>query len=104
VCKLLNIRDPVNPVYLGGYDTFPGAVSGFDGNWGVYPFLGLDRVLASDLDGGLYVLDATAAAAPEPSSLILCGISAGGALLYGARRRLHGRRATVIQRAGMAGT
>ena len=55
--QLIDISEPANPVLLGGFDTFPGAVAGHDGNWGVYPLLGLDRVLASDLDGGLFILD-----------------------------------------------
>lgn len=56
--QIFDITDPTNPIHVGEYDTYPGAVSGFAGNWGVYPFLGPDRVLASDLQGGLFVLDA----------------------------------------------
>ena len=62
----IDLSDPADPVRVGTYDTFPGAVSGFDGNWGVYPLLGLDRVLLSDFDGGLFIVDATAVAAPVP--------------------------------------
>ena len=41
---------------------------GYDGNWGVYPLLGLGRVVASDLDGGLFVLDASGLVpAPVPA-------------------------------------
>ncbi len=58
---VLDITDPRQPKLLGSYDTYPGSINGFDGCWGVYPFLGLDRVLLSDLDGGLYIVDATAA-------------------------------------------
>lgn len=58
----IDIRDPSNPALVGNYDTYPGAVSGYDGNWGVYPLLGLDRVLLSDLDAGLFVVDASAIA------------------------------------------
>ncbi len=58
--QLLDITDPSNPVHLGGFDTFPGAnQGGFDGDWGVYPFLGPDRVLLSDLEGGLIIVDVT---------------------------------------------
>ncbi len=60
---VLDITDPRQPKLLGSYDTYPGSINGFDGCWGVYPFLGLDRVLLSDLDGGLYIVDATAAQA-----------------------------------------
>ena len=59
-----DISNPASPVYLGGYDTFPGPVNCpadcFEGNWGVYPFSGLDRVLLSDLDGGLFIVDFSA--------------------------------------------
>lgn len=58
---VIDITDPRQPKLTGVYDTFPGTTQGYDGCWGVYPFLGLDRVLISDLDGGLYIVDATAA-------------------------------------------
>src|SRR5262245_30988697 len=58
---VLDITNPSQPRLVGSYDTYPGSVNGFDGCWGVYPFLGFDRVLLSDLDGGLYIVDATAA-------------------------------------------
>src|SRR5581483_6210615 len=43
------------------YDTWPAkpAPSQLDGNWGVYPFLGADRVLLSDRNTGLYIVDTT---------------------------------------------
>jgi len=55
--QLFDISDPANPQHIGQYDTYPGAVSGFAGNWGVYPFLGTSLILASDIQTGLYVLD-----------------------------------------------
>ncbi len=71
----IDLSDPTNPVLVGNYDTFPGAVSGFDGNWGIYPLLGLDRVLLSDLDGGLFIVDASAlapAAVPALAGTAAC--------------------------------
>jgi uncharacterized protein (TIGR03437 family) len=65
---VIDITDPRKPQMVGLYDTFPGAVNGFDGNWGVYPFLGLDRVLMSDLDGGLFIVDFSDAA-PGPRTV-----------------------------------
>lgn len=56
--QVVDISNPTNPVHIGAYDMFPGTSSGFDGNWGVYPFLGLDRIIVSDLQAGLLVLDA----------------------------------------------
>ena len=59
--RVWDISNPNSPVYLGGYDTFSGGVNCpadcYEGNWGVYPFTGLDRVLLSDLDGGLFIVD-----------------------------------------------
>ena len=67
----IDISDPSNPVMIGQYDTWDNnAFFGYDGNWGVYPFSGLDRVLLSDEQNGLYVVDATA---------LVCG---NGALDY----------------------
>lgn len=59
----VDISDPRQPKFAGDYDTFSGPVASFDGCWGVFPFLGFDRVLLSDLDGGLFVVDATEALA-----------------------------------------
>ncbi len=74
---VLDISDPRQPRLLGNYDTYSGTTNGFDGCWGVYPFLGLDRVLLSDLDGGLFVVDATAAqAGPRTVSAASFGFSA----------------------------
>ncbi len=63
--QVFDITDPAKPVRVGEYDSYPGprCLDNFcyAGNWGVYPFLGLDRVLLSDLDGGLFVVDFSAA-------------------------------------------
>ena len=58
---IFDITNPTNPVLVGSYDTWPGSVNSgqLDGNWGVYPYLGQDRVLLSDRNTGLYIVDAT---------------------------------------------
>ena len=58
---VFDITDPTNPVMVGNYDTYPAptVATTFLGAWGVYPFLGQDRVLVSDQNTGLYVLDCT---------------------------------------------
>jgi hypothetical protein len=67
---VFNIANPANPVFVGAFDTFPGgppdgsdACSGSTGNcsgaWGVDLSLGLDRVLISDRQRGLIVVNAT---------------------------------------------
>lgn len=44
-------------------------VSGYDGAWAVYPFLGEDTVLIGDLETGLYVVDITGPTpTPSPTS------------------------------------
>jgi uncharacterized protein (TIGR03437 family) len=58
---VLDITNPSQPKLAGIYDTHAGEINGFEGCWGVYPFLGLDRVLLSDMDGGLFIVDSTAA-------------------------------------------
>ena len=58
---LLDVNDPTQPRLLGKYDTLldetPGVV--FDGAWGAYMFPGSDIILASDMSGGLFVIEYT---------------------------------------------
>lgn len=42
---------------IAHYDTSTVNPNGFSGMWGVYPFLGRDRVLASDLEEGFWIFD-----------------------------------------------
>jgi hypothetical protein len=64
--QVYNILNPANPVLVGSFDTYPGSSSSFNGNWGVFPFLGFDRVLLSDRDKGLLIVDITDIPAPTP--------------------------------------
>jgi hypothetical protein len=85
--QVFDITNPADPVRIGQYDTYapeyvpkqpePGLAdepwdiicgrselsnfvpTNYDGNWSAFPFLGEDRVLLSDLSGGLYVIDTT---------------------------------------------
>ena len=56
--------DPVTGLleFVASYDTSAGGL----GNWGVYPFLGSDKVLASDVENGLFIIHVDPAAAPSP--------------------------------------
>jgi uncharacterized protein (TIGR03437 family) len=58
---VLDITNPSQPRLTGLYDTTSSTDTGFNGCWGVYPFLGFDRALVSDMDGGLFIVDATEA-------------------------------------------
>jgi len=54
---ILDISDPSDPQQIGFFDTFPSANgANFNGTWGVYPYLPSGIILASDIQGGLYVL------------------------------------------------
>jgi len=54
-----DICDPTNIVEVGNYDTSPGfSGNGFNGCWGVYPWLPSGNIIASDIENGLFVLSA----------------------------------------------
>lgn len=56
--QIYDISDPYHPVRTGYFDTYPSpSFLGFAGAWGCYPFLPSGRVLISDMQSGLFVLD-----------------------------------------------
>jgi len=56
--QIYDISNPDTPKQVGFYDTYPGpSFSGFGGAWGCYPFFPSGRVVVSDMQTGLYVLD-----------------------------------------------
>jgi hypothetical protein len=67
---VFDVSDPAHAVLVGNYDTWPGpsfgGSGGGDGDWGVWPFQGTDKVLVSDRTTGLYVLD-TRAVSSQPA-------------------------------------
>jgi len=61
--QVIDLKDPTNPKSVGIYDTFRDdclLTEPFRGNWGVYPFLGFDKILLSDTQNGLVVVDVNA--------------------------------------------
>ena len=57
---ITDMARPDNPIQVGKYDTYPGSsVDGFNGCWGVDPFLPSGNIIASDIDGGLFVFTPT---------------------------------------------
>ncbi len=50
---------PHNLVEVGSYDTSPLSGDGFNGAWGVYPFFPSGRLIISDIEQGLFVLEPT---------------------------------------------
>lgn len=58
--QVFDIADRTKPIRIGSYDTYPNARTGsFEGNWGVYPFLGLNKVLLSDIQTGFWIVNAS---------------------------------------------
>ncbi len=52
-----DISDPTNLFEVDAYDTAPGySGGGFNGAWGVYPYLPSGNVLVADIEQGLYIL------------------------------------------------
>ena len=63
--QIFDISDRTRPVRVAYYDTYPTAQSSsFQGNWGVYPDLGFNKILVSDIQSGFYIFDVTAILTP----------------------------------------
>ena len=56
---IVDCSRPNNLVQVGNYDTYTGSGTGFNGCWGVYPYLPSGTIVASDISGGLYVFSPT---------------------------------------------
>ncbi|MCB0770190.1 MAG: choice-of-anchor B family protein [Flavobacteriales bacterium] len=56
---IYDVSRPENMVEVGHYDTSPIEGGGFFGAWGVYPYFGSGRLIISDIEEGLVVLDPT---------------------------------------------
>lgn len=56
--QVFDISNPADVVKVAYYDTYPSNSNylGYEGCWGVYPFLPSGKILASDIDHGLFVL------------------------------------------------
>ena len=62
--QIYNIINPDTPVRIGYFDTYPDTTSQpYVGAWGCYPYLPSKKVLISDIQRGLFVLDASEAVA-----------------------------------------
>jgi choice-of-anchor B domain-containing protein len=57
--SIYDVSDPTNIVEVGRYDTSPFTGDGFNGAWGVYPFLPSGNLLVSDIEQGLFILGPT---------------------------------------------
>lgn len=69
--RIWDASDPVNPVEVGFFDTYPpNDDNGYDaGAWNAYPFFPSGTVIVSDKTGGLFILDPSAATHNRPGDL-----------------------------------
>ncbi|HEX5624462.1 MAG TPA: choice-of-anchor B family protein [Saprospiraceae bacterium] len=54
--KIIDAHRPENLIEVGSVDTYFGAQTGFHGCWGVSPYLPSKTIVASDIEGGLFVI------------------------------------------------
>ncbi len=65
--KVYDLINPESPTLVAYYDTFADngmTYTGYDGNWGTYPFLPSGCILASDIEYGLNTLELVPCANP----------------------------------------
>ena len=56
--QIVDAKFPQLLVEVGYYDTSPSYMgNGFNGNWGAYPYFQSEKIICSDIEEGLYVLD-----------------------------------------------
>ena len=53
---IVDAHKPEKMIEMGNYDTSPLSGGGFNGCWGVYPYLPSGNILASDIEQGLFIL------------------------------------------------
>ncbi|MGH8014596.1 MAG: choice-of-anchor B family protein, partial [Candidatus Zixiibacteriota bacterium] len=54
--RIWNVSNPVSPIEVGYFDTYPGSFYGYAGCWHNYPYFPSGRVIASDMAYGLFSL------------------------------------------------
>jgi choice-of-anchor B domain-containing protein len=57
--RIFEFSDPTAPGEVGYYDTFAPISTGYQGAWGVYPYLPSGNVVVSDMQTGLWVFTPT---------------------------------------------
>jgi choice-of-anchor B domain-containing protein len=75
---ITDVGRPINMVQVGNYDTFVGAGGGFEGAWGVYPYLPSGTIVVSNIDEGLFVFSPTYVRACYLEGIVtdsVCGVS-----------------------------
>ena len=55
-CKIVDAARPNNLIEVGNWDTYTGNLTGFQGNWGAYPFFDSGLIVLGDINAGFFVL------------------------------------------------
>lgn len=53
--RIADISDPTNPVEIAHFDEYPGEIPYTIGNWEIYPYFESGKLIASDMNTGLWV-------------------------------------------------
>jgi choice-of-anchor B domain-containing protein len=72
---------PQNLVQVGNFDTYAGSGGGFNGTWGVYPFLPSGNIIVSNIEDGLFVYTPTYVRACYLEGTVndsVCGVQLNG--------------------------
>ncbi len=56
---IVDVSRPNNMIMTGYFDMYPSSGNGFNGTWGVYPFLPSGTIIVSNIEDGLYVYSPT---------------------------------------------
>ena len=68
--RVIDMIDPRHPREVGFIDTYPGPDGGFNGVWEVFPHFPSGKIIASDRNSGLYVLEFNGATAGSMSGTV----------------------------------
>ena len=68
--RVWNVKNPSAPFEVAYYDTYQPAAYGYLGCWSVYPYFASGKIIASDMQTGLYVLEAD-----FPPPVICCDLA-----------------------------
>ena len=52
---VVDIHDPANPTFAGGYDTSTQPSGNYAGVWGIYPYFPSGKIIGGDMQNGLWV-------------------------------------------------
>ncbi|MGB5106439.1 MAG: choice-of-anchor B family protein [Candidatus Zixiibacteriota bacterium] len=55
--RIWDVTNPVSPFEVAHNDTYPGGGFGYAGVWNVYPYFPSGKIIASDMQTGLYVME-----------------------------------------------